>query len=177
MREDNVKIFADTEKLCKTNEKLMNAIEMSNKNQKLILEENLLSTDACFQMIVNRRRTLWERKMEQHDFLTVRVGTGTVPLDVNINYREEDFTMEVDELRGEKIDIVHYDERIEDYVANALAPAEVISVTMTGERACRVRVAPDQLSLAIGKEGQNARLAAKLTGYKIDIKPLSKVGE
>ena len=79
----------------------------------------------------------------------------------------------VEELGGEKIDIVHYDERIEDYVANALAPAEVISVTMTGERACRVRVAPDQLSLAIGKEGQNARLAARLTGFKIDIKPES----
>ena len=76
----------------------------------------------------------------------------------------------INELCGEKIDIVHYDERIEEYVANALAPAEVISVTMTGERACRVRVAPDQLSLAIGKEGQNARLAARLTGCKIDIK-------
>lgn len=76
----------------------------------------------------------------------------------------------INELCGEKIDIVHYDERIEDYVANALAPAEVISVTMTGERACRVRVASDQLSLAIGKEGQNARLAARLTGCKIDIK-------
>ncbi len=76
----------------------------------------------------------------------------------------------INELCGEKIDIVHYDERLEDYVANALAPAEVISVTMTGERACRVRVAPDQLSLAIGKEGQNARLAARLTGCKIDIK-------
>ena len=74
------------------------------------------------------------------------------------------------ELCGEKIDIVHYNEKIEDYVAAALAPAEVISVTMTGERACRVRVAPDQLSLAIGKEGQNARLAARLTGYKIDIR-------
>ena len=48
--------------------------------------------------------------------------------------------------------------------------AEVISVTMTAERACRVQVAPDQLSLAIGKEGQNARLAARLTGCKIDIK-------
>ncbi len=74
------------------------------------------------------------------------------------------------ELCGEKIDIVHYNEKIEDYVAAALAPAEVISVTMTGERSCRVRVAHDQLSLAIGKEGQNARLAARLTGCKIDIK-------
>ena len=76
----------------------------------------------------------------------------------------------VDELRGEKVDIVKYSERVEDYIAAALAPAEVISVTMTGERACRVQVAPDQLSLAIGKEGQNARLAARLTGCKIDIK-------
>ena len=71
---------------------------------------------------------------------------------------------------GEKVDIVTYSERPEDYIAAALAPAEVISVTMTAERACRVQVAPDQLSLAIGKEGQNARLAARLTGYKIDIK-------
>ena len=76
----------------------------------------------------------------------------------------------VDELRGEKVDIVTYSERPEDYIAAALAPAEVISVTMTAERACRVQVSPDQLSLAIGKEGQNARLAARLTGYKIDIK-------
>ena len=76
----------------------------------------------------------------------------------------------VDELRGEKVDIVKYDEIPEEYVAAALSPAEVISVTMTGDRSCRVQVAPDQLSLAIGKEGQNARLAARLTGYKIDIK-------
>ena len=76
----------------------------------------------------------------------------------------------VDELRGEKVDIVKYSEVPEEYVAAALSPAEVLSVTMTGERACRVQVAPDQLSLAIGKEGQNARLAARLTGYKIDIK-------
>lgn len=76
----------------------------------------------------------------------------------------------VDELRGEKVDIVKYSEKPEEYIASALAPAAVLSVTMTGERACRVRVAPDQLSLAIGKEGQNARLAARLTGCKIDIK-------
>ena len=76
----------------------------------------------------------------------------------------------LDELRGEKVDIVRYSEKPEEYIAAALAPAEVISVTMTGERSCRVQVAPDQLSLAIGKEGQNARLAARLTGFKIDIK-------
>ncbi len=76
----------------------------------------------------------------------------------------------VDELRGEKIDIVKYSENPEEFVASALAPATVRSVTFTGERACRVVVDPDQLSLAIGKEGQNARLAARLTGIKIDIK-------
>jgi N utilization substance protein A len=76
----------------------------------------------------------------------------------------------VDELRGEKIDIVRYSENLEEYVASALAPAEVRSVTLTGERSCKVVVDADQLSLAIGKEGQNARLAARLTGMKIDIK-------
>ncbi len=76
----------------------------------------------------------------------------------------------VDELRGEKVDIVQYSEIPEEYVASALAPAEVLSVSLTGDRACRVQVNPDQLSLAIGKEGQNARLAARLTGFKIDIK-------
>ena len=76
----------------------------------------------------------------------------------------------VEELNDEKIDIVRYSEIPEEYIASALAPATVEAVTMTGERACRVTVSPDQLSLAIGKEGQNARLAARLTGYKIDIK-------
>ena len=57
----------------------------------------------------------------------------------------------------------------------ALSPADVISVSLIpGQKACRVIVPDDQLSLAIGKEGQNARLAARLTGYKIDIKPASQ---
>lgn len=76
----------------------------------------------------------------------------------------------LDELRGEKVDIVKYSEQMEEYVSAALAPAVVRSVTMTGDHACRVQVDADQLSLAIGKEGQNARLAARLTGCKIDIK-------
>ena len=81
----------------------------------------------------------------------------------------------VDALGGEKIDIVKYSEDIENYVAAALAPAEVISVTQLEDgKSCRVIVPDNQLSLAIGKEGQNARLAAKLTGYKIDIKPESE---
>ena len=81
----------------------------------------------------------------------------------------------VDELHGEKIDIVVWSEDPCEYVKAALSPADVISVTLIpGQKACRVIVPDDQLSLAIGKEGQNARLAARLTSYKIDIKPASQ---
>ena len=76
----------------------------------------------------------------------------------------------VDELGGEKIDIIRYDEDPVVYVSEALAPAPVTYVEMTGERSCQVLVNSNQLSLAIGKEGQNVRLAARLTGIKIDIK-------
>ena len=82
----------------------------------------------------------------------------------------------VNELRGEKIDIVKFNVDPAQYVANALSPAQVISaVASETEKICWVVVPDYQLSLAIGKEGQNARLAAKLTGWKIDIKPESEV--
>ena len=84
----------------------------------------------------------------------------------------------VEELRGEKMDIVVWSEDPAEFVASALSPADVVSVTMLpGAKACRVIVPDDQLSLAIGKEGQNARLAARLTGCKIDIKPESQAEE
>ena len=76
----------------------------------------------------------------------------------------------LDELAGEKIDIIKYSDDICEFVAEALSPAKVLSVTLEEERVCRVTVSPDQLSLAIGKEGQNAKLVARLTGCKIDIK-------
>ena len=80
----------------------------------------------------------------------------------------------VDELRGEKIDIVNYSDNAAEFIAAALAPASVVSVELLNEgKSCRVIVPDTQLSLAIGKEGQNVRLAARLTGYKIDIKPES----
>ena len=82
----------------------------------------------------------------------------------------------VNELGGEKIDIIKYSDDPCEYIAAALSPAEVISVELLDEpKTCRVVVPDGQLSLAIGKEGQNARLAAKITGYKIDIKPKSEV--
>ena len=81
----------------------------------------------------------------------------------------------IDPIGGEKIDIVKYSEVPEEFIAAALAPSEVLEVTLLDEgKSCRVIVPDNQLSLAIGKEGQNARLAAKLTGYKIDIKPESE---
>ena len=81
----------------------------------------------------------------------------------------------VNELGGEKIDIIKYSEIPEEYIAASLSPSEVLSVTMLEDgKSCRVVVPDNQLSLAIGKEGQNARLAAKLTGYKIDIKSKSE---
>ncbi len=84
----------------------------------------------------------------------------------------------VNELQGEKMDIVVWSEDICRFVAAALAPADVVSVTQLGEqKICRALVPDDQLSLAIGKEGQNARLAARLTGCKIDIKPSSFTGD
>mgnify|MGYP003027772493 CR=1 FL=1 len=84
----------------------------------------------------------------------------------------------VEELRGEKIDIIKWSPDPAEFVANALNPAHVVSVFISdAEKICRVVVPDSQLSLAIGKEGQNARLAAKLTGWKIDIKSETQFAE
>ncbi len=81
----------------------------------------------------------------------------------------------VEELGGEKIDIIEYSDDPEKFIAAALAPAKVVGVEVDpdGAKACRVTVPDAQLSLAIGNKGQNARLAARLTGWKIDIRPES----
>ena len=81
----------------------------------------------------------------------------------------------VEELGGEKIDIIEYKEKPEEFIAAALSPANVVSVEVIDEenKACRVTVPDSQLSLAIGNRGQNARLAARLTGWKVDIRPES----
>ncbi|MGB9839760.1 transcription termination factor NusA [Thermovenabulum sp.] len=81
----------------------------------------------------------------------------------------------VDELKGEKIDIIKWSKDPAEYISNALSPAKVLKVDIDEDnKTARVIVPDNQLSLAIGKEGQNARLAAKLTGWKIDIKPQNK---
>ncbi len=84
----------------------------------------------------------------------------------------------VNELNGERIDVIQWDADAAKFVANALSPAQVLSVSVDEEANTASVIVPDrQLSLAIGKEGQNARLAAKLTGWRIDIKPESAMAE
>ena len=96
------------------------------------------------------------------------------PIGACVGTRGQRVNTIVEELHGEKVDIIKYSDDPIQYVAAALAPADVVSVEVLEEgKSCRVIVPDDQLSLAIGKEGQNARLAAKLTGYKIDIKSVS----
>ena len=101
---------------------------------------------------------IWSRDPDV-DAVGACIGTHNMRIDAILS-----------ELSGEKIDIVRFSEDTAEYVAAALAPATVQDVVMTAERACRVTVSPDQLSLAIGREGQTVRLAARLTGCKIDIK-------
>ncbi len=88
-------------------------------------------------------------------------------------------TAVMEELGGEKIDLIPYSDDDAEFISKALAPAEVISVTLAedGTKSCKVLVPDNQLSLAIGNKGQNAKLAARLTGYKIDIESDSKKPE
>lgn len=96
---------------------------------------------------------------------------GVDPIGACIGSRGSRISAVVNELNGEKIDIIKYSENPAEYIAAALSPASVLGIELIeGEKSARVTVAADQLSLAIGNKGQNARLAAKLTGYKIDIK-------
>ena len=105
-----------------------------------------------------------------HSFLRIFVRNPLCQHDRSIGVAEI-----VEELGGEKIDIIEYSEEPEKFIAAALSPAKVVSVEVDpdGAKACRVTVPDAQLSLAIGNKGQNARLAAKLTGWKIDIRPES----
>ena len=82
-------------------------------------------------------------------------------------------TAVISEVNGEKIDVIEYSEDPSKFIANALSPAKVLEVDLTDDDRAVVTVPEDQLSLAIGKDGQNVRLAAKLTGWKIDVKGLS----
>jgi N utilization substance protein A len=96
------------------------------------------------------------------------------PIGACIGVRRGRINAVTSEIGGEKIDVVRFSEESDEFIAQSLAPAAVLRVDLLDTKSCRVVVPDDQLSLAIGKEGQNARLAAKLTGFKIDIKPESR---
>lgn len=95
---------------------------------------------------------------------------GVDPVGACIGNRSMRINSIINELGGEKIDVIKYSDDPVEFIKSALTSAKVNEVVLDGERSCQVFVDPDQLSLAIGKEGQNARLAARITGYKIDIK-------
>jgi len=97
------------------------------------------------------------------------------PVGACVGSRGARVRMVMNELRGEKIDIIKWTDNLEDFVANALSPAKVKEVRAQADQTALVIVPDYQLSLAIGKEGQNARLAARLTGLKVDIKSESQM--
>ena len=97
------------------------------------------------------------------------------PVGACVGSRGARVRMVMNELRGEKIDIIKWTDNLEDFVANALSPAKVKEVRVQPDQTALVIVPDYQLSLAIGKEGQNARLAARLTGLKVDIKSESQM--
>ncbi|EDP23692.1 transcription termination factor NusA [Parvimonas micra ATCC 33270] len=100
------------------------------------------------------------------------------PVGACVGYKRSRVSSIIKELKGEKIDIIVYSKNVKEYLSNSLSPSEVIAVfTNESENRARIIVPDSQLSLAIGKEGQNARLAAKLTNWRIDIKGLEKYKE
>ncbi|KXB67471.1 transcription termination factor NusA [Parvimonas sp. KA00067] len=100
------------------------------------------------------------------------------PVGACVGYKRSRVSSIIKELKGEKIDIIVYSKNVKEYLSNALSPSDVIAVfTNETENRARIIVPDSQLSLAIGKEGQNARLAAKLTNWRIDIKGLERYKE
>ncbi len=107
----------------------------------------------------------------------VSKAEGIDPIGAAVGQRGTRVQAVINELAGEKIDIIEYSEKPEIYIANSLSPAKVLGVEIQPKNKALVIVPEDQLSLAIGKDGQNVRLAAKLTGWKIDVRPPEKTEE
>jgi N utilization substance protein A len=102
---------------------------------------------------------------------------GIDPIGSLVGQRGTRILAVINELGGEKIDVIEWSEKPEKYIANALSPAKVLDVKILPKNKAQVLVTPDQLSLAIGKDGQNVRLAAKLTGWKIDVRSIEELSE
>jgi len=102
---------------------------------------------------------------------------GIDPIGSAVGQRGTRVQAVINELAGEKIDIIEYSEEPEKYIANSLSPAKILEVKIQPKNKALAIVPEDQLSLAIGKDGQNVRLAAKLTGWKIDVRAPEKTEE
>jgi N utilization substance protein A len=102
---------------------------------------------------------------------------GVDPIGACVGQRGTRIMAVINELGGEKIDVISWEEKPEKFIANALSPAKIVNVKVEDKNTAIVFVPEDQLSLAIGKDGRNVRLAANLTGWKIDIKTTEKVEE
>jgi len=102
---------------------------------------------------------------------------GVDPIGACVGQRGTRIMAVINELGGEKIDVISWEEKPEKFIANALSPAKIIGVKVEDKNTATVFVPEDQLSLAIGKDGRNVRLAAQLTGWKVDIKPTDVVPE
>ena len=105
------------------------------------------------------------------------MAEGIDPIGAAVGQRGSRVQAVISELGGEKIDIIEYSGDPEKFIANSLSPAKVLEVKILPKNKALVIVPEDQLSLAIGRDGQNVRLAAKLTGWKIDVRPPEKVEE
>jgi len=105
----------------------------------------------------------------------VALEEGIDPIGSLVGQRGTRILAVINELAGEKIDVIEWNEKPEKFIANALSPAKVLEVRLMPKNKAIAIIPDDQLSLAIGKDGQNVRLAAKLTGWKIDIKSISQI--
>jgi len=107
----------------------------------------------------------------------VSLAEGVDPIGAMVGQRGVRVAAVISELGGEKIDVIEYSDDPVKYIINSLSPAKVIDVNILPKNTALVIVPADQLSLAIGKEGQNVRLSAKLTGWKIDVKSEEQIKE
>ena len=166
-----------------------------------VFVKKLRTTAKGAQVVISRSSTGFVRKLFELEVPEIREGVVTIkgivreagyrtkmavysedpsidPVGACIGARGVRVNAIVAELGGEKIDVVEWCEDSLEYIARALSPAKVLMVQVNDdEKSARVIVPDDKLSLAIGKEGQNARLAARLTGWKIDVKPYSSITE
>ncbi len=200
---NNISISLDdrTDTILNENEQVKGEVYRRGDRIKLYVVEVKKNQKGGFKILVSRTHKDLVRKLFEREVAEVADGTVEIksisrepgsrskiavwsndpnvdPVGACVGLNGTRVNTIVDDLRGEKIDIINWDEDPAVFIENSLSPSKVISVSVdTEEKSAKVVVPDYQLSLAIGKEGQNARLAARLTGYKIDIKSESQARE